>query len=78
MMGLHRTLYTIELFSDSGCRTYYYFNPFKFSEDFKNSKLKWIALEHHRFVEIIKLINETLNLNEGFKGFRKEWVKDRW
>lgn len=78
MMGLHRILYTIELFSDSGYRTYYYFNPLKLSEDFKNSELKWIAPEHHRFAEIIISINETLDLKEGFKEFRKEWFKDRW
>ena len=78
MMDLHPTLYTIELFSSKGYRTYYYFNPLKLSEDFKNSKHKWIAPEHHRFAEIIRSMNETLNLNEGFKEFRKEWVKGRW
>ncbi len=78
MMGLHRTMYTAELFSDSGYRTYYYFNPLKLSEDFKKSKQKWIAPEHHRFAEIIKSMNDTLNLNEGFREFIQEWNKDRW
>ncbi len=78
MMGsAHGVGYTVELFSDSGYRTYYYFNPLELSEYFKDSELKWIAPEHHRFAEIIRLMNETLNLNEGFKEFVKEWVKDR-
>lgn len=71
LLGTGASALEVELFNGANYRTYYYLNPVKLSDNFKNSKEKWIADEHHDMANIVRTINTTFNLIDNFHEYLK-------
>ncbi len=76
ILGPGGSAFEVELFRGNDYRTYYYLDPVKLSDNFKNSKEKWNANEHHNMAEIIRTINETFELMRNFQEYLKNYGKE--
>jgi VCBS repeat-containing protein len=68
-------IFEVELFNGNHYRTYYYYSPIRLSERFSTSKEHWIADEHHAMANIIRTVNEALDLTDNFEEFLQQFNK---
>ena len=74
MMATDGVVYTLELYSKSGFRSFWYYNPVQMSKKMKNSNDVWIAPEHHNAANIFTLIRAQLG-NRDFRTIFQKIIK---
>ena len=76
ILGMGASVSRVELFNRADYRTYYYLNPIKLSDSFKNSREKWVADEHHAMAEIVRILNETFDTTNNFSRYLNNISKE--
>ena len=61
--------FEVELFNRNQYRTYHYISPIRLSDNFKNSKEKWVADEHHDMANIVRTVNSTFDIIISFQDY---------